>query len=138
MDRDTMRKQMEGIRDELNRLDEERTALDALIRDYEAWFRARPENGAKPQRQPAQGVSGRGGKPKGSVSFRKGEIMVLQQARGEPLVDEEIWRRMQDVGVKSDSKNPLGFVNLTAKGLDDVERVSPKTWRWVGSCDSVQ
>ena len=48
MDRDTMRRQMEYIRDELNRLDEERGALAAMLRGYEAWFRAKPENGRKP------------------------------------------------------------------------------------------
>ena len=132
MDRDTMRRQMEYIRDELNRLDEERGALAAMLRGYEAWFRAKPENGRKPQRQLPLGVPGRGGKPKGSVSFRKGMITVLQQARGEPLDDEELWRRMQDTGVKSDSKNPLGFVRLTADRLEGAEKVSPKTWRWVG------
>ena len=136
MDRDAMRIQMETIRDELNRLDAERAVLDALLRDYEAWFRVRPENGVTPQRQLPLGVPGRGGKPKGLVSFRKGTLTVLQQARGEPLVDEEIWHRMQDMGVKSDSKNPLGFVNLVAGRSEDVEKVASRTWRWVGDFDA--
>jgi hypothetical protein len=133
MNKEAMRKQMEDIRDELNRLDSQRVALEQILRGYEAWFRAFPENGAQPHQQLTLPVSGRGGATKGAMSFRNGFIEVLKQARGEPLTDEEIWRRMQEKGVKSDARRPLGIVALTAKRhSNQVEMVAVKTWRWKG------
>jgi hypothetical protein len=131
MNKEAMRKQMEDVRDELNRLDSQRVALEQILRGYEAWFRAFPENGGRPHQQLTLPVSGRGKATKGTMSFRNGFAEVLKQARGEPLTDEEIWRRMQDKGVKSDAKRPLGIVALTARRLpDDVEMVAARTWRW--------
>ena len=130
MNRDAMQKQMEDVRSELNQLDLQREALETILRGYEAWFRANPENGSRPHRQFVL-VTGRGGPMKGTISFRKAEVQVLQEARGESVQDVEIWRRMQVLGAKSDAKNPLGFVNLVARGLEKVEKVAAKTWRWV-------
>ena len=130
MNRDAMLQHMEEVRAELNILDQQRDALETLLRGYEVWLKAFPESGAKLQRQLRLGVPGRGGAPLGSVSFRKGLMEVMRQARGEPLIDDEIWRRMQALGVKSQSKHPQGFIGLWAGRLDPMEKVAARTWRW--------
>ena len=131
MNRDAMRKQMEEVRAQMNQLEAQRAATEALLRAYEGWFRAYPENGSTPQRQLPLKTSGRGGKTKGTVGFRAGLCLALQQAMGEPLREEEIWRRMYELGVRSDSDRPANFVGMTASRTDDVEKVGPRTWRWV-------
>ena len=132
MDREIMRQELELVRGELVSLDEQRVALEKLLRAYEGWLRAFPENGAlQPQGRLPLPVSGRGGKTKGTISFNNGFIEVVRQARGEPLYAPELWRRMQEIGVRSDAKNPLGIIAFTAKRFQDVAKVGPRTWRWV-------
>ena len=130
MNRDAMRKQMEEVRDALNHIDQDREALETILKGYEAWFRVNPSHGSNRQRQLALGVSGRGGGSNGSISFRKGFMAVLEQARGEALIDTEIWRRMQEMGVISNAQRPLGFIGLTAKRVPSAEKVAARTWRW--------
>lgn len=132
MNREAMRKQMEDVREELNRVDEQKVALETILKGYEAWFRTNPENGYKSSRQLELAVPGRGGGAKGTISFRKGVIEVLHQARGAALHEEEIWHRMKQMGVKSDAKRPSGFVGMTASGLEEAEKVAVRTWRWKG------
>jgi hypothetical protein len=121
---------MEDVREALNHIDQDREALETILKGYEAWFRVNPSNGSNPQAQLSLGMPGRGGGPTGSISFKKGFIAVLEQARGEALIDTEIWRRMQEMGVVSNAQRPLGFIGLTAKRVPDAEKVAARTWRW--------
>ena len=66
---------------------------------------------------------------KNPMGFRLGVARVLQDASGQPLERTEIWRRMQAIGIKSRSKNPLGWVDWMAKQTE-AEKVAPHTWRW--------
>jgi len=66
------------------------------------------------------------------ISFEKAIIKVLQDANGESLRGDEIWKRMQGLGVKSNSKNPVGWVNRIAS-IIGAEKVGPKIWRWKAS-----
>jgi hypothetical protein len=130
MNKDAMRKQMEDVRDELNRLDGQRVALEQILRGYEAWFRSLPENGTRSQHQLKLPVGGRGGATKGSIGIQNAFKEVLKQARGEPLPNAEIWLRMQEKGAKSDAKRPLGIIDLIGKRVPEAEKVAVRTWRW--------
>ncbi|PKB73421.1 MAG: hypothetical protein BZY75_01895 [SAR202 cluster bacterium Io17-Chloro-G7] len=133
MNKETIQAQMDELRDELNRVDALQVALEAALRAHESLFKAISANGVKQTRQLALGVPGRGGGPKGSVSFRSGVIEVLKQARGEELHADIIWERMQAMGVKSEAKRPRGFVSMIAAKEEDIEKSAPGTFRWVGA-----
>ena len=77
-------------------------------------------------------------KPKGRVSFQKGLVEALQEVDGAPLEVEEIWERMQRLGVQSDAKKPIGFIGLTAKRVPSIEKVTPRIFRWAGRKDGRQ
>jgi len=66
---------------------------------------------------------------KNPMGFRVGVARVLQDASDQPLERKEIWKRMQAIGIKSRSKNPLGWVDWMAKQIH-AEKVAPHTWRW--------
>ena len=63
------------------------------------------------------------------ISFKKAIVKVLQEANGEPLNTKEIWRRMQNLGVKSNSKEPTAWINRLSKDVG-AEKVAPQMWRW--------
>lgn len=122
MERELMRRQMESVRSELNRVDAEREVLEGLLKAYESWFRIHPENGANPPATPPQ-------LPLEGISFKDGLLSVLQQSRGEPLHVKEIWHRMREMGVSSNAKRPEGFVSMHANRIEGVEKVGPATFR---------
>lgn len=62
------------------------------------------------------------------MSFSKGLKQVLEEANGQPLPSSVIWQKMQQLGVKSNSSNPIGWVNRIAQNIG-AEKVSPQTWR---------
>ena len=131
MNENTVRQQLDEVKKEFERNEEEKEVLLTLLKGYEGWLRLHgASNGrASTIQLAASPEKRRGGRPKGVIGFQKGEEQVLREARGEPLHAEEIWIRMQKLGVKSDAKNPLGLVTLTAKRLP-VEKVAPRTFRW--------
>lgn len=131
MDRAKNREQMEAIRSELTHLEEQKEALAVMLQSYERWFRVNPENGRRPRQLPL-GRGGRGVAPKGSISFQRGLVQVMREARGEPLRADEVWQRMQQVGVVSEAKNPQGFISLTVRRIDEIQQVGPRTWQWTG------
>ena len=139
MDKEDMRCQMEAIRDELTRNEEEHKALMDMLRGYEAWFRLHSKDNSQQLAMKVGKASevgesrSRGGKPLGDLSFRKGLIAVLTESRGEPLVDTEIWGRMQTVGVRSKAKNPVGFISMTARQVPHIEKLDSHTYRWIGN-----
>ena len=65
------------------------------------------------------------------ISYKKGLALVMREAQGKPLHALEIWRRMQQIGVRSKSERPEGFVSLHAKYLPQIQKVAPKTYQWV-------
>ncbi len=72
----------------------------------------------------------------GAISFKKGTAEVLKQARGEALHAKDIWERMQAMGVRSNAKNPVGWVNRETGKHPNIEKDGPKTWRWAGPLHS--
>ena len=127
MDKETMRQQMEAIRAELAQNEQEHEALKTMLLGYEAWFRANSEGSEIHQLEMAVA----GNRPRGTISFRRALIQVLQQAHGAPMLDDEIWERMQALGARSASKRPVGFIGLHAKREAEIEKVAPRTFRWV-------
>ena len=127
MDKETMRQQMEAIRARLTQNEQEREALKTMLHGYEAWFRVHSEDSRVRQLEMAVASN----RPKGTISFRKALIEVLQQAHGAPMVDTEIWDRMQALGAKSASRRPAGFIGLHAKREREIEKVGTRTFRWV-------
>ncbi len=63
------------------------------------------------------------------ISFERGIAKVLQDAHGEPLHRDEIWSRMQAIGVRSRSKDPIQWIDWNARQVH-AERVAPHVWRW--------
>lgn len=135
MDKAAMRKHMEDIRVDLDRIEAEHKALSDLLKGYEGWFRVNPENGIYTNEQQLHLMpKGRGGSPLGTVGFGPGAVSVVKKARGEPLRDTEIWSRMEILGVKSNAENPSGWVNRELKKHPkDIKKVGPKTWKWIGA-----
>jgi len=68
-------------------------------------------------------------KKRGSISFESGVRKVLQDAHGEPLNNDEIWRQIQVLGVISNAKDPAGWIDWHARNLG-AEKVAPHSWRW--------
>lgn len=124
MDRASMRKHMEEIRDELRRIEGQREALKGILQGYEVWFQL-------PGAQQLE-MNVKAPNRKGTMSFPKGLKTVLRQAGGEPLMDTEIWERMQKIGIKSNAKNPVNFVSLHSNRVPEIEKTAPRTYRWVG------
>lgn len=133
MDGQTLRTQLEALQAELARNEEERGHLLSAVKSFEGLLRVYgASNGKSTQLAMPIQQPGRGGKPKGTISFRKGMAKALRDARGESLVDTEIWARMKALGVVSEATNPIGFVNLTGRRITEAERVKSGTWRWAG------
>jgi hypothetical protein len=63
------------------------------------------------------------------IAFKPGVSKILQEAKGEALGRVEIWKRMQALGIKSKSSDPLGWVDFTARQIK-AESVAPHVWRW--------
>ena len=117
---------MEAIRTQLAQNEQEGEALKTMLHGYEAWFHVHSEDSAVRQLE----MTVASNRPKGTISFRKALIEVLRQAHG-PMVDTEIWERMQALGAQSASKRPAGFIGLHAKREREIEKVGPRMFRWV-------
>lgn len=137
MDEQAVREQLNEVRESLTRNEEEHEILLSLLKGYEGWLRLHGmQNGhsSPPHYQIPleQEGSGRGGQPKGAISFRQGVRQVYREARGEPLTQSEAWTRMQVLGVKSEAKSPIGLIGLTARTFEtEIEKVDTRTWRWI-------
>lgn len=64
------------------------------------------------------------------LSFPKGLEQVLKDAQGDALTVDEIWERMQALGVRSNGKRPTKFIPLNAKNNEGVECVEEGVYRW--------
>jgi hypothetical protein len=66
---------------------------------------------------------------------------VIKEAHGSPLHSEEILRRVKELGGTTNAKDPVGVIDLVAGTLmreshAPIERVGPRTFRWVSSSDN--
>ena len=139
MDSESMRRQMDEVRAALTRNEAEHEILSDMLRVHQRWLdlsprKAATETATQAPLLPAQNGRGKGGKPLGTLGFDAGVVEVLRQARGESLTQPEAWERMKLLGVRSNARNPVGWVGRSAKKLTEAgraEKTGPKTWRWI-------
>lgn len=62
-----------------------------------------------------------------TMSFRTGVERVLKEAQGEPMYASDIWQKMQSMGIRSTAKDPIGWVDWTARQLH-AEKIAPHQW----------
>lgn len=134
MDEVTVRKNLDEIRGELDRVEEQREVLLSLMNGYEGWLRLNA-NGQRAQLKfpeaqqlpaPVPPLRPAPARP----SFRGAAIQVLRDARGAALHTTEIWSRMLAAGVVSEAKRPENFIVLNYRTVPQAEKVAPKTFRW--------
>lgn len=141
MDTQAIREQLTTFKTELERNRQEHEYLRGAVKSLEGLLRVYETENSEAGLD-GHGIVGqvplatskwRGGKtPKGRIGFRPGLEKVLRDARGEPLADAEIWKRMQVLGVVSESQQPLNWVNRTARNIEKIDESEPKVYRWVG------
>ena len=143
MDESAVRKQLDELRNELARFDDERNVIVSLIRSYETWLRLRGKDdgsiapvlpGLLPPEEVPVAVVANGNDALGP-SFRGSVLRVIQEAHGEPLHAKEILRRVEALGAKTTAKNKLSVVALAIRSLMDkqpIEKAGPRMWRWAG------
>ena len=133
MDTAMMKKTMEDTREALNKNEREHQVLTTLLKGFEDWFQINPEEGSNSKAHQYPLLSGRGGPPLGTISYSKGAMKVVKDARGAELGAKVIWERMEGIGVKSNAKNPVGLLNVTLnRHTEVIEKTAPRTWKWIG------
>ena len=110
---ETAREYVEHLRGRAELMAEELAMLQQFISAYDQLW----ERGIRP-------------KTEDDLSFPRGIRQVLREASG-PLTDNEIWRRMVTIGVRSNAKRPVNYISLHAKTMDNVVEVAPHTFQWV-------
>ncbi|MBU2608689.1 MAG: hypothetical protein KKF26_05155 [Chloroflexi bacterium] len=128
MDERTVRAQLVEVKKYLAENEAEREVLLNLLRGYEGWLRLYGTKSIESVRQLPLSKSP-DDRVKNPMGFARTVIKVLQDAHGEPIHSEEIWRRMQAAGFVSKAKDPAGWVDFAARNNGAV-KVEPRTWRW--------
>jgi hypothetical protein len=71
----------------------------------------------------------------GAPTMKAAVVQVLRAAGGEPLPVAEIWNRVQGLGVRSRSKEPLNILDSTIGELrrndEPIELLGKRTYRWI-------
>lgn len=135
MDAQTIRDQLEVVKANLDRNEDEKRVLLDLLKGYEGWLRLYGESSGASQPPLPIAKKVVDTTTKGTISMRAAIRQILREARGEPLHSKEIWRRAVEMGAKTAGENPLGLVDLSAFSLsktEPIEKVGPRTWRWTG------
>jgi hypothetical protein len=126
MEEKTIRKQLDEIKNDLAGNEAEHEVLVNLIRGFEGWLRL---HSTKPVETSLPAPP----KHKNPISFAKGVIKILQDAHGEALRSDEIWKRMQVLGIRSNAKNPVDWVDWSAQNGGAKRGELPRTWVWKNS-----
>jgi hypothetical protein len=133
MDAKMAREQLRELNDQIKALDDEREVLLSLINGYNGWLRLHGESPPEPRK-----AVQRSNVPAGDVSLRSAVLTVLKQAHGSPVHVREILARITTMGAVTRAKSPEKVIDLVAYNLktrkgEPLERVSPRSWRYVGS-----
>lgn len=134
MDTQTIRDRLAEAEREMQRAEEERAAFGRVVTDLKYLLSVRGGDSTSPAqaRLPIPDRPQRGGPPLGEVSYRNGLIQVLKEAKGKWLEADEIWARMENLGVASRAENPKRFIPLTVGRIGaEVVRDGTK-YSWVG------
>ena len=122
----------------LDTLKAEHAALAEVIKSLERYRATRWLQAAKARNDGVQQARLSGFNPKtsrtavkGAISIRKAIAEVLQETKRE-LRAQEIWDFAYEKGARTDSKRPAAIVALTCAGMDEVEKVGPRMFKWKG------
>lgn len=129
-----IREALEELRAELARMDDRRSVLQSLVRNYETLLRIEGKEIVRPGLSPLP-VEPPKPTPTDAPSFRGSVLKVLRDAQGEPLQVKELYRRVHELGATTTSKHPLSVVALNIISLSEshpIEKTAPRTWRWTG------
>jgi hypothetical protein len=114
----------------------EQAALADLVRAVEGYVTVRGQRtdrrrDAVVQQPQLAGLKTRNSRNavKGSISIRKAIAEVLREAK-RPMKADEIWGFAYDKGARTNSKRPEAIVALTCNGMDEVEKIAPRTFQW--------
>ncbi len=138
MDADTIRKQLQEVQSELRRIEAVREVLLDLVKGYEGWLRLHDNPPMQPRLIATEGTTKGKRRTTGAISAREAIKRVLQDAHGEPLHSEEIWRRAEMLGARTNAAVPKDVVDLTLVGLRQrfpIQRVAPRTYKWVNGVE---
>jgi hypothetical protein len=142
IDRKTIQNQLVEFRNRLARLEDERGALQGIIKGYEVLLKAGDPGYTSPSANSLGGgspatitITGSvGGPATVSVSMRSTVARVLREANG-PIRSKDILDRARELGADTNAKNPVSVIDLYIRRLiadGKVKKVAPRTWRWVG------
>lgn len=134
MDAKMAREQLRELNEQIKNLDDEREVLLSLVNGYNGWLRL---HGEQPPERPRK-LAPRSNVPAGDVSLRSAVLTVLKEAHGSPVHVREILARITALGAVTNAKSPEKVLDLVAYNLktrkgEPLERVSPRSWRYVGS-----
>lgn len=135
MDSQVVRQRLREAYLDLEKIEERREALQAIVKGYEALIRLDGPPPPEPQEPTLQLPTP--GAAKGSISFRSAVQRVLKEARGEPLHIKEIYARVIALGAASNAKQPvrvteLAIYSLRTRSKVPLEKTGPGTYRWAG------
>jgi hypothetical protein len=135
LDEKSIRHHLDEVENRLGRIDDERQALQDLVKGYKALLKAMiaPDGtSSEPPTFPQLTLPTRRSTVVGKVSMRSAVAEVLQGA-SEPLHSRDIYARANRMGAATTSKDPTSVVDLVVLDLfkkGKVEKVAPRTWQW--------
>lgn len=119
-------------RESLARIDTEREVLLQMIRANERWL-ALQMNDQSTMTLPLNGDAAAAEKSGPPLMLAIMHILYSSQV---PLHTKAIWERAQEMNAVTKADSPLAAVDVTLYNLSKkklVEKVSPRTYRWVGA-----
>lgn len=133
MDEATIRQQLAEFKERLSRIDDERQALQDIVKGYETLLRAMSGPDYRSDTLPNFPAKPKSSAPVGSVSMRSAVAQILREADS-PLHSREILKRATAMGASTTAKFPTSVVDLVALDLTrkgSARKVAPRTWEWV-------
>jgi hypothetical protein len=139
MDEATIRHQLADYRNRLEHMDDERKALQQIVEGLESLLRATGSapSGTKAANKPATAkVAVKASNvPVGSISMRSAVMEYMRNAKSEPRHSRDVLAGVSALGAHTNAKEPISVIDLVLLGLvkkGRVEKVAPRTWRWIG------
>lgn len=135
LDEKSIRRHLADVESRLARIDDERQALQDLVKGYRSLLKAMaaPDGeSAEPPIFPQLSLPTKRSTVVGKVSMRSTVAEVLEGA-SEPLHSRDIYARAKQKGAATTSKDPISVVDLVVLDLfkkGKVEKTAPRTWIW--------
>lgn len=135
MDTTTVKRSLDEVEQRLARIEAEREVLLNLKKGYLGWLMLYGETpAAQPRLMPNRDDPKlQSNAKRGSISVRGAILEVLRNAPGVELHSEEIWRRAEALGARTESPHPKDVVDLSLFNLrkqHPIDKVRPRTYCW--------